>query len=276
MTQGFEMSFLEQFFEDNFDVPPTPPGSSGQADGSVPPSQGNSFKKVSDSELAAHLEVDTYDHFQLTDAVRPAMDLKIKPTEGYRHEHYQDEESGASIPVVMAAASKEKLFPLFMELIGNLGPVVDVVLESSHEGDAEGHRDFYRDSIDMAVLQSVLFDYEDLLLNDGCTGIAVLNPSLPQEVQLEEHKLLIVYGSPLEQYEFRLERAGVTDSPQMQFITEAEHVHSSSEKYLKRFEELRCDLGLDGSQTEPNENYLDDSHNDGENWSDGDMSGGLA
>jgi len=267
------MSFLEQFFEDNFDKPPKPPGDP-TTDNTA--SANNSFKQVTDSELAAHLEVDSYGQFQLTDAVRPAMDLKVKPAEGYRHEHYQDEESGASIPVVMAAASKEKLFPIFMELIEKLGPVVDVVLESSHEGDAGGHRDFYRDNIDMSVLQSVLFDYEDLLLNDGCTGIAVLNPAKPQEVQFEEHKLLIIYGSPLEQYEFTLEKAGVSESESMQFITEAEHVHSSSEKYLKRFEELRCDLGLDGSQTEPSEGYLDDYHNDGENWSDGDMSGGLA
>jgi len=241
-----------------------------------PTIQGNSFKQATDSELAAHLEVDKYDQFQLTDAVRPAMDLKIKPTEGYRHEHYQDEESGASIPVVMAAASKEKLFSLFMELIEKLGPVVDVVLESSHEGDAAGgHRDFYRDNIDMVILQSVLYDYEDLLLNDGCTGIAGLNPGKPQEVQFEEHKLLIIYGSPLEQYEFTLEKSGVSESQEMQFITEAEHVHSSSDKYLKRFEELRRALGLDGSQTQPNESNLDDYYNDGESWSDGDMSGGL-
>ena len=270
------MSFLEHFFEDNFDGTPTPSGIP-PVDGTAPsPGANNSFKQVTDSELAAHLEVDTYDQFQLTEAVRPAMDLKVKPTEGYRHEHYTDDESGTTIPVVMAAASKEKLFPLFMELIQKLGPVVDVVLESSHEGDAAGHRDFYRDNIDMAVLLSVLYDYEDLLLNDGCTGIAVLNPSKPQEVQFEEHKLLIIYGSPLEQYEFTLEKAGVSDLQNMQFITEAEHVHSSSEKYLKRFEELRCALGLDGSQTEPNESNLDDYYNDGENWSDGDMSGGLA
>lgn len=271
------MSFLEQFFEDNFDSPPNSPGNDDLENTRTNSNEaGNSFKTLSDSDLAAHLKVDTYGEFQLTDAVRPAYDLKIKPTEGYRHERYQDEESGASIPVVMAAASKEKLFPLFMELIAKLGTVVDVVLESSHEGGPGGHRDFYRENIDMSVLQSVLFDYEDLLLNDGCTGIAVLNPAQPQEVQFEEHKLLIIYGSPLEQYEFMLERAGVSESANMQFITEAEHVHSSSEQFLQRFEQLRCALGLDGSQTEPNEGYLDDYHNDGENWSDGDMSGGLA
>ncbi len=71
------MSFLEQFFEDNFDTPPKQPGNSGPRGDSAPPIEGNSFKKVTDSELAAHLEVDTYDHFHLTGAVRPALDLKV-------------------------------------------------------------------------------------------------------------------------------------------------------------------------------------------------------
>lgn len=271
------MSFLEEFFDDHFAKPggnPVP-NANEIPDGSDTP-QDNSFEQASKSEMVAHLKVDQYDGFQLTGAVRPALDLKIKPTEGYRHEHYVDEETGSSIPVVMAAASKDKLFPLFISLIEKLGPVVDVVLESSHEADAGGHRDFYRDNIDMAVLVSVLYDYEDLLLNDGCTGIAVLNPGKPQEVQFEEHKLLIVYGSPLEQYEFAMEKVGVSENQKMKFITEAEHVHSSSEDYLRRFEELRCALGLDGSQTAPQQDFMDDFYNDGESWNDGDLSGGLA
>ena len=82
----------------------------------------------------------------------------------------------------------------------------------------------------MPVFKSMLWDYEDLLMNDGCTGIAVLNPSIPQEVQFDEHKLLIVYGKPLRDFEAVFERFGVKPDTQMKFITEAEHVHSSSER----------------------------------------------
>lgn len=208
----------------------------------------NSFDTISNLEMVSHMEVDQYGTFQLTDAVRPAADLKIKPTQGYRHDVYVDEETEAKVPVIMAAASKEKLFPLFMQLIQRLGPMVDVVLESSHSNNDLAHVDMYREHIDMSVLTSILYDYEDLLLNDGCTGIAVLNPNTPQEIQFEEHKLLIVYGSPLEPYEFQLESAGLGERTNMQFITEAEHVHSSSEKYARRFEQLRTALGLDGNQ----------------------------
>ena len=175
------------------------------------------------------------------------MDLKIKPSQGYRHDTYIDEESHAKVPVIMAAASKEIVFPLFMNMIRRLGTVVDVVLESSHNGTKAGHVDMYREHIDMPVLSSILWDFEDLLTNDGCTGIAVLNPRTPQEIQFEEHKLLIIYGSPLEPYEFTLEAHGLPARQDMQFITEAEHIHSSSEHYADRFNQLRTALGLDGS-----------------------------
>ena len=97
----------------------------------------------------------------------------------------------------MAAVSKEQLFETFMDLLDPLGSVVDVVLETSHNRDSRGHTDLYREHIDMPVLKSILWEYEDLLVNDGCTGLAVLNPGVPQEIQFDEHKLLIVYGDEL-------------------------------------------------------------------------------
>ncbi|MEL7498004.1 MAG: hypothetical protein AAFN77_10365 [Planctomycetota bacterium] len=241
----------------------TNPASDNAFDNSRDPnSSANSFRTASDAQIAAHLQVNQYDSFELTDAVRPAMDLKIKPSQGYRHDVYIDEESKARVPVIMAAASRQQLFPLFMQLIQRLGSTVDVVLESSHHssGDA-GHVDLYREHIDMPVLTSVLWDFEDLLMNDGCTGIAVLNPNTPQEIQFEEHKLLIVYGSPLEPYEFTLESHGVLENQGMKFITEAEHIHSSSENYAQRFFQLRTALGLDGSQTNDDRRF-DESFGD--------------
>ncbi len=143
----------------------------------------------------------------LTDAVRPSYDLQVVPCQGYRHDVYHDEETRASVPVLMAAASNEQLFETFMDLLDPLGSEVDVVLETSHNRDNRGHVDLYREHIDMPVLKSILWDFEDLLLNDGCTGIAVLNPAIPQEVQFDEHKLLIVYGENLATFEDVVARA---------------------------------------------------------------------
>jgi hypothetical protein len=207
----------------------------------------NSFEHVSEDDLEAHLSVARYGSFRLTEAVRPSYDLKIIPSQGYRHDSYQDDESKQHVPVLMAAASAEKLFEVFIDLLEPLGQSVDVVLETSHNRDKNGHVDLYREQIDMPVLKSMLYDFEEMLTNDGCTGIAVLNPSAPLEVQFDEHKLLIVYGSNLTPFEHILESHGIYCSDALRFITEAEHVHSSSEEYVHEFEQLQTRLGMDGS-----------------------------
>jgi hypothetical protein len=195
----------------------------------------SSFERLTEEELEAHLGVKRYGDFQLTDAVRPSYDLQVVPGKGFRHDLYHDEESRTRVPVLMAAASSEELFEVFMELIDPLGGVVDVVLETSHNPSAKGHVDLYREHIDMPVLKSILWDFEELLTHDGCTGIAVLNPGVPQEVQFDEHKLLIAYGNDLSEYETVLRDRRLPCRDDMKFITEAEHVHSTSDRFCEEF-----------------------------------------
>jgi hypothetical protein len=227
------MGFLKKFFRNVLDERETTT------------SRHSSFEHLSEEELEAHLGVRKYGEFRLTEAVRPSYDLQVVPQQGFRHDFYQDEQSRAKVPVLMAAASNEVLFELFMELLEPLGSEMDVVLETSHHREGGGHTDLYRENIDAPVLKSTLYDFEDLLLNDGCTGIAVLNPSIPQEVQFDEHKLLIVYGKPLDDFERIFESYNVHFRDGIKFITEAEHVHSSSDQYYQQFESLRLRLGMD-------------------------------
>jgi len=207
----------------------------------------SSFEQLSEDELEAHLGVNRYDNFVLTDAVRPSYDLDVVPSAGFRHDTYRDESSRQDVPVVMASVSRERLFDTFMELLDPLGSVVDVVIETSHNHTVVGHQDLYREHIDMPILQSILWDFEDMIVNDGCTGIAVLNPGIPQEVQFDEHKVLIVYGKELRPYEGVLIDAGLNCREKMQFVSEAEHVHTTNDEYIERFEELKMRLGIDGS-----------------------------
>ena len=232
------MGFLKRFFTTVFQEGNIP---YGKIDFAV----GNSFEHVPKQELEAHLDVSRYGNFSLTDAIRPSYDLKIMPHEGFRHDRYRDEQSTTTVPVLMGAVSRERLFETFLEMLDPLGQVVDVVLETSHHRDDVGHTDLYREHIDMPVLKSILYDFEDLLTNDGCTGIAVLNPSIPQEVQFDEHKLLIIYGEELDEYEAIFVQHGVPCDDRIRFLTEAEHVHSSKDIYQQRFEELKTDLGMD-------------------------------
>ena len=226
------MGFLKKFFKNVFHE-------------GAPAVRSNSFDRLSEEELEAHLSVARYGDFVLSDAVRPSFDLKVIPSQGYRHDVYRDEESKTSVPVLMAAVSREILFDVFMDLLDPLGGEVDAVIETSHERGNVGHVDLYRDHIDMPVLKSILWDFEEMLCNDGCTGIAILNPAAPQEVQFDEHKLLIVYGSTLTEFERILDDRGVMCDESMKFITEAEHVHSSCEKFGEQFDELKMRLGMD-------------------------------
>ena len=205
----------------------------------------SSFDHLSEEELELHLKNGVYGDFILTDAVRPSYDLKVVPRSGYRHEFYEDQETGAKVPVIMAAASREKLFEVFIDMLEPLGNVVDVVLESSHDRTQRPKDEPYREHIDMPVLKSVLYDYEDLLMNDGCAGIAILNPQQPSEIQFDEHKLLIVYGANLMPFEEILRSHGIQSDSNLRFITEAEHVHSSTDAFVKRFRDLQNELGID-------------------------------
>ena len=65
-------------------------------------------------------------------------------------------------------------------------------------------------------------------------------------MQFDEHKLLIVYGQDLQAFEETLRGQGVPCDDEMKFITEAEHVHSSSDQYARQFDELKMRLGIDG------------------------------
>lgn len=225
------MGFLKRFFKNTY------------RDGEL--RQGHSsFENLSEDQLETHLRIARYGGFTLTDAVRPSYDLQVVPRAGYRHDHYHDRETGIRIPVLMAAASRERVLDVFFDLLTPLGDEVDVVLETSHERKG-GHQDLYRESIDMPILKSVLYDFEDVLLDDGCTGIAVLNPRVPLEVQFDEHKLLIVYGQELTEFEDILDDYRLDCAEELKFITEAEHVHSSSEEFARRFEQLKYRLGID-------------------------------
>lgn len=225
------MGFLKRFFKNTY------------RDGE-PKHGGSSFENLSEEQLETHLKIARYGSFTLTDAVRPSYDLQVVPQSGYRHDSYHDRETGIKIPVIMVAASREILTDLFLDLLDPLGNEVDIVLETSHERRG-GHEDLYREDMDLPVLKSTLYDFEDLLLHDGCSGLAVLNPRIPMEVQFDEHKLLILYGHELVDFEDILDDYGLPCRENIKFITEAEHVHSSTEEFARKFEQMKYRLGID-------------------------------
>src|SRR5205823_1151029 len=172
------------------------------------------------------LRTDCYGTFRLTDAIRPAPEHFVVPVEGYRRETYRGragrgaDATPLAIPTLAAAVSAERLFDTFLALLDPLGEVLDVVLETSHTSGGDRHRDLRRWSIDKPVLASYFCEFEDLLLNDGCTGVAVIATDGPMELQFDEHKQLVCYAHDLKPFLAVLREAGVPHVLDLRLISE--------------------------------------------------------
>lgn len=195
-------------------------------------------------KLASHLHTVRYGDFQLTDAVRPGPNLPIRPREGYRVEVFRDRQARVKLPMLSAAVSAERVFDTLLALLAPVGEVVHVILESSHGAHSDQHTDLRRDEIDLPVLASHLCEFENLLTHDGCTGIAVLSPNLPVEVQFDEHKLFHIYAPSLAPFRRILHRAGIRHRKLLPLVSEAEHLHHTSEEFVDEFRQLALRLGV--------------------------------
>jgi hypothetical protein len=174
----------------------------------------------------------------------PSPGSPIRPVEGYQIRVFRDKKSRLRLPMLTAAVSADRLFDTFLGLVEVLGDVVHVVLESSHASKGNRHRDFRRNHIDAPVLLSHLCEFEDLLLNDGCTGVAVLSARRPVEVQFDEHKLLYVYAPAMKPFRRVLKGLGVRRTEDLPLVSEAEHLHYSTDEHHDRFKELCLRVGV--------------------------------
>lgn len=193
--------------------------------------------------LAAHLSVNSYGSFTLTDAVRPGAGLPVRPRQGYRVEVFRDRRARLRLPMLSAAVSAERLFDTFLALLEPLGEVVHVVLESSHAA-ADGHTDLRRTDIDLPVLASHFCEFEELLTHDGCTGVAVMADRVPMEVQFDEHKLFHVYAPDLKPFRRVLRAHGVRRRKLLPLISEAEHLHHTTDGFADDFRQLALRVGV--------------------------------
>ena len=220
---------------------------------------GTNEERIHALELESHLATVKYGNFTLTDAVRPSFDLKIIPEQGYKYDHIKLKTGSVttlrrtgsrwSMPILVASVSLEYLFETFLETLNPLGETVSLVLETSHCSSGARRTGLHRDYIDLPVLKSFLYDHEELLLHDGCTGISVFSPKMSAEVRFDEHKLIIVRAKPLLPFEKILRWYGIPRSDTMQLLTDAEHVHITRDEYFQRFKTLQITLGMDESYT---------------------------
>ena len=216
---------------------------------------GTNEERIHSLELESHLATTQYGNFTLTDAVRPSFDLQIVPEQGYKYDRVRlgtsIRRTGSrwSMPILVASVSLEQLFDTFLDMLDPLGDTVNIVLETSHCHSGAYRTGLHRDHIDLPVLKSFLYDREELLLNDGCTGISVHSHRFTAEVRFDEHKLIIVCAKSLSPFEKVLHRQGIQRNEAMQLLTDAEHIHITRDEYFQRFKTLQVALGMDESYT---------------------------
>lgn len=205
--------------------------------------------ELTEEQVEEHLSTSCYGDFELTDAVRLLRGSRIVPQRGYQFDVYTSPAKDSQTPLLIAAETKSNLLPLFYDLMAALfeesTEFVHVVLQSSHEAHEDTRIEYVAEDVEPVILQSHLYDFEDLLLNDGCFGIAVLDTHVPIEVAFCDHKLLTVYGSGLAPFERVMRRHSVPLKPAMEFIISDLHIHSSSGEHPGQFERLQMILGAD-------------------------------
>ena len=199
----------------------------------------SSFHGVSAEQLEKHIAVNRYGDFLLTDAIRPSMDLRVVPIEGFVLR--RDREDSLATDYLVAAISAEKILSVIERLLEELDSVVDLIIAGSHPG-IRGY--FFREQIDLAVARHHLVVHENSLLNDGCFGISFYCQGAEVELQFDEHKLLVVGARDLRRFSELLESLGIPHRPGLRVITDAEHVHSSSEEFFETFGRILADFGV--------------------------------
>ena len=178
------------------------------------------------------------------DAVMPAAGYAVIAQEGYRTERYHNRQTGVSVPALVAAADRRQLLDVFLALLDPLGSVVDVYLESSHTNASATGRCLRRESIDVPVLASYLCDFEDCLLNDGCTAITIAGLRNTAEVQLDEHKHLIVYAWERKIFARIMKEFGLRRCDDLVLLFDVPHVHRTSPEFADQHHDLANCLGM--------------------------------
>src|SRR5262249_22396359 len=116
-------------------------------------------------------------------------------------------------------------------------------LESNHLGGISAGRILRREGIDAPVLASLLCEFEDFLLDDGSTAITVAATRSPIEVQLDEHKHLIIYAWERKTFARIFRSFGIHRHDDLELLSDVPHVHNSSPGHAGQFRQLAESLG---------------------------------
>lgn len=96
-------------------------------------------------------------------------------------------------------------------------------------------------------MKSVIASYQDLLLNDGTRVFAIASQQGECEVQLDDHKLMIIYFPDKKtglRVEETLKKFGLQNSPQLPTVLDVDHSHKNKIHHRDALNQLESTLNM--------------------------------
>lgn len=175
-----------------------------------------------------------------TDAVRPRQSMPM--IDRYKITHIRQPD-GFEVPTLIASLSREKLYDVFLEMVGTLKSEVVLMIHTSHDlDDHENPVELQRDEIELFMVESWLAnnDFENFLTHDGCIRVSVCNEDSSCQIDLDEHKLLYVFANMKSAVRI-LERRKIARRDAIKVVSAVPHVHFTADEFedeLRRFKEM--------------------------------------
>jgi hypothetical protein len=217
------------------------------------------IESIDQTVASVKREVAAKTGFELTDAVCPINGFA--PTVGFQRAIYVDSVCGR-VQLLVISQTKGSLFGLFVELLEKLisiGKVkrhgVDAVFESRYNPfdrrpgfkydvdlQAQHYRDFIAEGVDPICFLSKLWDYEDLFVNDGFSGVSLMSEGLFSELRLDVHKTILLFSKSKKLIRMMAEFLRGANLPEMPTdatgIADEPHLHIGHSDFRNKFDQL--------------------------------------
>ena len=124
-------------------------------------------------------------------------------------------------------------------------------IEARHGAITFNHDKFSVGMIELQIFLSLLYDFEELLADDGTTGVSIYVNNIGTELIFDEHKLIVVRSRDqflIERIAVFLKDEGVRQLDDKVALTSTcEHVHITHHKFVAMFTDLLRRTGVEGA-----------------------------
>ena len=200
-------------------------------------------------------------YFELPDAVSLDNSREMLRS-GYKIGRELGIESGLTPPYpLIVAQSKDRILPMLYQLTDFLlrdEPSVQFFVDTfTDEGHSTSTILANRDVAPLELI-STLKKYEDLLLNDGVHSYAIATPSSDIEVQLDDHKLILIYAYSTEtraNLRAFLNECGIAYDPELPLVIEQDHHHHTQYHHLTAINDLAVELRLSAEKRDDSDSW---------------------